>query len=297
MGEHSPVDALVPSIVTEYALVQQIEMDTFDQPLSPTASSGQLPSGCNRLDWVVDDHIENECQKAEERAKAIIDNSDDSVLWFTDYGTEWIKDVAKFSPDAFMQMILQLAWYQTRGTFTATYETALTRMFEHGRTETIRTLTSDSRAFVLTFMDRSQSPSAKYRALQRAIQTHVSLTREAATGRGIDRHLLGLRLMLRPEDGERAELFDDELFQRSQEWKLSTSGLSAGHHFRGTGFGAAYEDGYGINYLAAPDIVKFGIESKVSSALTSTETFKDTISSVLREIKLIVEDALVTSRL
>jgi carnitine O-acetyltransferase len=30
-------------------------------------------------------------------------------------------------------------------------------------------------------------------------------------------------------------LFDDELFQRSQEWKLSTSGLSAGHHFRGTG--------------------------------------------------------------
>jgi carnitine O-acetyltransferase len=78
-------------------------------------------------------------------------------------------------------------------------------------------------------------PSTKYRALQRAVQTHVSLTREAATGRGIDRHLLGLRLMLRPEDGERAELFDDEFFQRSQEWKLSTSGLSAGHYFRGTG--------------------------------------------------------------
>ena len=81
----------------------------------------------------------------------------------------------------------------------------------------------------------ARQSSAKYRALQRAVQTHVSLTREAATGRGIDRHLLGLRLMLRPEDGERADLFDDELFQRSQEWKLSTSGLSAGHYFRGTG--------------------------------------------------------------
>ena len=71
--------------------------------------------------------------------------------------------------------------------------------------------------------------------LRRAIQTHTSLVREAATGRGIDRHLLGLRLMMRPETGERAALFDDPLFDRSQEWKLSTSALSAGDLFRGTG--------------------------------------------------------------
>jgi hypothetical protein len=30
-------------------------------------------------------------------------------------------------------------------------------------------------------------------------QSHTSLTRETATGRGIDRHLLGLRLLMRPE--------------------------------------------------------------------------------------------------
>lgn len=71
--------------------------------------------------------------------------------------------------------------------------------------------------------------------LRRAIQTHMNLTRHATTGRGIDRHLLGLRLMLRAEEGERHELFDDELFIRSQTWKLSTSGLSAGSQFRGTG--------------------------------------------------------------
>jgi hypothetical protein len=71
--------------------------------------------------------------------------------------------------------------------------------------------------------------------LRRAIQTHTRLSREAATGRGIDRHLLGLRLMMRPDDGERAALFEDPLFERSQEWKLSTSALSAGDLFRGTG--------------------------------------------------------------
>ena len=41
--------------------------------------------------------------------------------------------------------------------------------------------------------------------------------------------------MMRPEAGEKAALFDDPLFDRSQEWKLSTSALSAGELFRGTG--------------------------------------------------------------
>jgi carnitine O-acetyltransferase len=42
--------------------------------------------------------------------------------------------------------------------------------------------------------------------------------------------------MMRPDNGERAALFEDPLFERSQEWKLSTSALSAGDLFRGTGY-------------------------------------------------------------
>jgi len=71
------------------------------------------------------------------------------------------------------------------------------------------------------------------------------------TGRGIDRHLLGLRLLLRPMHGESADILEDELFERGSRWKLSTSGLSAGLLFKGTGFGAAYEDGYGINCMSS----------------------------------------------
>jgi hypothetical protein len=41
--------------------------------------------------------------------------------------------------------------------------------------------------------------------------------------------------MMRPDSGERTALFEDPLFERSQEWKLSTSALSAGDQFRGTG--------------------------------------------------------------
>jgi hypothetical protein len=56
-------------------------------------------------------------------------------------------------------MALQLAWYRDQGSFTATYETALTRLFRNGRTETIRTFSSDGRAFVLAMMDPSAAVS------------------------------------------------------------------------------------------------------------------------------------------
>ncbi|KAF5382187.1 hypothetical protein D9615_004445 [Tricholomella constricta] len=275
-GEHSPCDALVPSIVAEYGVVQGVDEAAFDDIFEETDSGGW-----ERLDWAVDDKVRKECIAAQTRAIKIIQDSDDSVLWFEGYGTDWIKGIAKLAPDAYIQMVLQLAWYKTRGEFTATYETVLTRMFKHGRTETLRTLTRDSRSWVLAM------PAIRYAALQRAILTHSRLTKEAATGKGIDRHLLGLRLMLRPQEGEESPFFEDGLFERSQQWKLSTSGLSAGHLFRGTGFGAAYDDGYGINYLAAPNMIKFGIESKFSSPLTSTERFKQTIVDSLYEMRVL----------
>lgn len=66
------------------------------------------------------------------------------------------------SPDSFVQMAMQLAWYKTRGMFTATYETALTRLFLHGRTETIRSLTADARLFVLAMVDPKASVSVRF---------------------------------------------------------------------------------------------------------------------------------------
>ncbi|KAA1467647.1 acyltransferase ChoActase/COT/CPT [Dentipellis sp. KUC8613] len=284
MGEHSPVDALVPSMVAEYAIVQEIDASFFSDPVPKLAShdSGGK-TGFERLDWVVDEHIAQECRAADTRARSLIADSDDGVLWFKDYGTDWIRNTAQLPPDAYLQMALQLAWYRTRGSFTATYETVLTRIFDHGRTETLRTLTVDSRAWVLAMADPSTSLAQRLELLRRAIQTHARLTREAATGKGIDRHLLGLRVMLR--EGEGCDLFNDELFAQSQEWKLSTSGLSAGPLFRGTGFGASYTDGYGINYIAGPDIVKFGIESKHSNPLTSTRQFQAVIAEVLHEMQ------------
>nr|XP_019009266.1 carnitine acetyltransferase [Kwoniella pini CBS 10737]OCF48047.1 carnitine acetyltransferase [Kwoniella pini CBS 10737] len=283
MGEHSPVDALIPSIVGEYVLAQPVDQSQFTS--SSNTSTGT--EGWKALNWVVDEQINKEITECKERNQKLIDDSDASQLWWNEYGAEWIKAVAKQSPDAYIQQALQLAWYKDQGYATATYETASTRMMLHGRTDVIRSLSNESRSFVKSMLDDKSNDAKRYALLTEACKAHNHLTRQSSAGQGYDRHLMGLKVHLR--SGESHPLFDDELYSKSQEWKLSTSGLSAGGKFMGTGFGAAWPDGYGINYLAGPYLVKFGIESKFSCEKTSTQRFKHNIVQSLRDIRRVCE--------
>jgi carnitine O-acetyltransferase len=129
--------------------------------------------------------------------------------------------------------------------------------------------------------------------------------------------MMGLKVMLRGD--ETHQIFEDEMYSKSQEWKLSTSGLSAGSHLTGTGFGAAWPDGYGVNCesywgppsagsldmpgegngpsekqllisdLAGSHLLKFGIESKWSCEVTSTARFKHNLAQSLRDMRRVVE--------
>lgn len=137
-----------------------------------------------------------------------------------------------------------------------------------------------------------------YKLLSAATAAHNAQTRAASTGKGFDRHLTGLRLVYNPEeDGTPAEASDkgarillgDELLGESQTWKLSTSGLSAGDRFCGTGFGSGYPDGYGTNYLAGSHLIKFGLESKVENGPESTATFIKALVDALRLMRDVCE--------
>ncbi len=62
--------------------------------------------------------------------------------------------LVKLSPDAFVQMALQLAYYRQYGEPCPTYESASTRGFLHGRTETVRSCSVDSVTFTKAFDDK-----------------------------------------------------------------------------------------------------------------------------------------------
>lgn len=98
MGEHSPCDGLVVGAMMSSSLSETIDHRQFghsDISAETVTEFDPGTSGFERLDWVVDGHIENKCTEAERHARHICEDSDASLLWFADYGTRWVKDTGK----------------------------------------------------------------------------------------------------------------------------------------------------------------------------------------------------------
>ena len=61
---------------------------------------------------------------------------------------------------------------------------------------------------------------------RRAVARHVQYAGWAADGQGVDRHLFGLKRMLR--EGEPVpKIYSDEAYAKTSHWELSTSQLSS----------------------------------------------------------------------
>nr|CAD7577266.1 unnamed protein product [Timema californicum] len=113
---------------------------------------------------------------------------------FPAFGKDVIKSF-KVSPDSFIQMALQLAFYRLHKTPGAHYESAGLRKFIHGRTETIRSCSQESVDFAMKMLSGTATNEEKYRALLAAINYHKNYAIECVNGHGVDRHLLGLKLI------------------------------------------------------------------------------------------------------
>ncbi|KAF9992389.1 Carnitine O-acetyltransferase mitochondrial, partial [Entomortierella chlamydospora] len=164
------------------------------------------------------------------------------------------------SPDAYVQMIIQLAYYKMHGVSRPTYESAQVRKFQHGRTETCRTVSSESVAWVKAMEDPHVSADEKTALFKKALSSHVEYMANAVEGRGVDRHLLGLRLSLKSNE-PKPSMFAQDIFSRSCHWNLSTSQLS-GELFDGYGWGEVVPDGYGVAYMVNENNLSFNVASR-----------------------------------
>jgi carnitine O-acetyltransferase len=131
--------------------------------------------------------------------------------------------------------------------------------------------------------DPSLKAEDKLKALRKASAAHSQYTADCMQGQGVDRHLLGMRLCL--QQGESCPVLIDPLSQRATYFQLSTSGLSSGDYYNGTGFGAVVPDGYGINYCIGKQAIKLGIESKKFVRSTSSSAFRQHLTDALLEMR------------
>uniref|UniRef100_H3AFT6 Peroxisomal carnitine O-octanoyltransferase n=2 Tax=Latimeria chalumnae TaxID=7897 RepID=H3AFT6_LATCH len=133
---------------------------------------------------------------------------------FTSFGKALIKK-KKLHPDTFVQLGLQLAYYKIHGGPGCCYETATTRRFYHGRTETMRPCTVEATEWCKAMLNPSFKPEKRRELMLNAFAKHNRLMSECQNGRGFDRHLLGLLLIAKDQGLPVPDLYLDSAFTKS----------------------------------------------------------------------------------
>ena len=285
-GEHTWADAMV--IVRQLDWVVRSIRDEWKQlghkpsivltnPTITTSKNKQLNlrTQPQRLDFQFDKQIKDATELASMHITKLNSTIELKIMQFPHFGKDFCKRY-KIAADFFMQMAIQLAYYRQHGTVVGTYETGHTRLFYHGRTETIRSCSVDSRKFCEIMGPRKQNKSVtkiqreeQYQAFQQAIATHSKTAKESMMGKGIDRHLLGLQILATMElmsnnnqnnisqnintipeltSSTIPALFTDPGYLRSKKYLLSTSNVGVGESRSFGGYSPFYAGGYGVCY-------------------------------------------------
>lgn len=198
-------------------------------------SFGNVSTTPRRLEWDMTPELNIALRFAESHLSDLLYQHEFQVLDFEGFGKNFITSMG-FSPDAFVQMAFQAAYYGLYGRVENTYEPAMTKVFLHGRTEAVRTVTPETVDFVRTFWGENPA-ERKIDALRTATQKHTTMTKDCSKGQGQDRHLYALYCLWQRS-------FDEGLFQDNS----SNGGYSSpGEGVESPKLSEVSEDGFSSN--------------------------------------------------
>lgn len=211
-----------------------------------TPSKHQLPNGkpnITKLEWDLDNKVQSELIQSEKENNDRGNKLIFKLLHFDRFGAREIKDL-KCSPDAFFHLGLQLAWYRLKGKLSNTYEPVSLRQFYQGRTECMRPATTAVWDFVnYKGLDKSKKKELAINAMS----LHSSMLKQCRNGNGPERHLFGLKNMIKEDIPQSEDIFNTWGYKILSKDILSTSNLSF-NKMDVFAFGPVTEDGFGVGY-------------------------------------------------
>jgi len=280
LGEHSCMDG-TPTLRMNEFMLGSLHAKKIDLG---HPSSNVHPTPPREIVLSANDAVLSDIKQAEKNFDELVGAHELRVLHYDAYGKDFIKQF-KMSPDAWAQLVKQLAFYKLKGRPGVTYESAQTRKFQRGRTEVIRAASSESKAWVNAMVDPKATDVQRAMLFRRAAARHVQFAAWAADGQGVDRHLFGLRKMIK--EGETLpEIYRDPAYSRTNHWELSTSQLSS-RFLDGWGYGEVVPDGYGLAYSIGDDYIRWTI----TSLKLNTELFKGLLEEAAMETRQMMERA------
>jgi carnitine O-acetyltransferase len=242
MGEHSMMDGTPTHRLNDY-VCDMIFNNKLDFSNPSIRSSLPEPTAVN---FEITKEVKAEIDRAVKDFDDLIGQHELAIQAYQGYGKGLIKKF-KCSPDAYVQMIIQLAYYKMYGKNRPTYESAAVRRFQLGRTETCRSVSEDSVAFCNAMNDSAAEDKDRINLFRKAVTSHVEYITAASDGKGVDRHLFGLKKLLEPGQDVPA-IYKDPAYAYSSSWYLSTSQLSS-EFFNGYGWSQVIDAGFGIAYM------------------------------------------------
>lgn len=274
--EHSMADATIVSKVMEWIYENENYPKDYHVEIPNEAPPTQI------LSWKLSNEMQKAQTEGQKKAKMMMGSVELLATNFQPFGKKAIQRW-NCSPDSFVQMALQLAYFRMKGKIPFTYESGSTRMFYHGRTETIRSASEQSDIFCKLMTHPNVDVADKRLALKNAIKTHVAYKREAVSGQGCDRHFTALKRLSGNED---IAFFNSKDFNMPYDLATSqTPTRSTG----GGGFGPSSPDGYGISYHIYPEEIRFYISKFKSNAKEDTSKMYLEILQALKDMSELYE--------
>ncbi|XP_026200734.1 carnitine O-acetyltransferase-like, partial [Anabas testudineus] len=216
-SSHATADGTVVMAMCDYAVANIYRKN--QQMAQSTMKPLPMPQ---KLHFKITPKIKKDIEKAKQHIDKMVQDLDLRVMVFDHFGKSAIK-AHNMSPDAFVQMALQLAYYRIYKKCCATMEPASLRMFTLGRVAAIHSNSRASAAFVKAFDDPKKQYLEKVNLLEKAIKEHRRQTKMVINGQGIEEHLLGLFSQAIEENIAIPEIFRDTSYNKAFDFQLSTS--------------------------------------------------------------------------
>lgn len=269
-------------------ICDQMKTDSFERN-----SAGGSYEPTSTINLTARDDDKELIALAKKNIDQLASDTDVKVFTFDHFGKDFIKNLG-VSPDSFMQIGMQVAYYRIYGQHACTYETATLRKFYDGRTETIRLPNFHSAMFTVDVTDPDTAeeipPSMMAQMFRVAAQQHKKYSLEAMNGKGMDRHLLGLRKIAADHGYKTPILFETDAYKKMMAFTLSTSQVPT-RHFIPLAFGPSAPDCYGVCYNPQDKQVHFTICALHSCLETSAARYAEELTTSLMDMRTILVKA------
>ncbi|XP_062904015.1 carnitine O-acetyltransferase-like [Mobula hypostoma] len=277
--EQSSAEGPAIATILDHVLDYCKNPDTVRAPMIPLP----LPK---KLYFYITSDIKRDIEHAKQNLDILVNDLDISCFTYRNFGKDFPKKHG-MSPDSFVQMALQLAYFRMYHELCSVCETVSLRNFHLGRTDVVRSSSTDCLEFVERMDDPGQEAHQKLAALRKAIDCHTAYTDMALKGLAIDRHLLGLKLQAIEEGLSVPEIFMDTSFAVATHWRLSTGQVSSRADCVMC-FGPMEPDGYGVWYNPLEDHINFSVSAFNCCEETNTESFSKSLETALSDLQNLV---------